>query len=82
MPWDASHLYDFMIDGENYGDVPMDSSLPFQPLDAGTVDLANLVERKIKCSITGLLRNSLRICCDDKLSPEYVYLMANSDKEF
>ena len=48
MPWDASHLYDFMVDGKNYGDVPMDSSLPFQPLDAGTVDLANLVERKIK----------------------------------
>lgn len=48
MPWDASHLYDFMVRGKNYGDVPLDNSHQHQPIDAGTVDLANLVERKIR----------------------------------
>ena len=45
MPWECYHLYEFLIDDERYGDPHPENDPPM--LDAGTIDLARLVERGV-----------------------------------
>ena len=45
MPWLCYHLYEFSIDDARYGDPHTDYESPM--LDAGTIDLANLVRRGV-----------------------------------